>query len=438
MGLQNFWVLAILLPCTFVIAYILVWTDKKPCNNGPGIMTRISGMEGKMERVGSLLEQLLARSAPKQPQEGLAIPHGALALSSLNGPPPKNTELQDHQALKLERVESLLKQVSPSIRPFPNNTELHDRLYSKMERIESLLEQLSSSNQPLPSKTEFQDLLPSKMERVESLLKQLLGTGAPKKLQDVGVPSHGTLDQSSSKQPLPKNTKLQENPSSSTAKSSKTNGVTSKETDHRKAAKITEMNAVQATKILRSNSTENTTKPLCFVDPESRLKTLPGVWEHDHSAPLYWNMSCKFEMRKRSCVALGQVQRALHARQIFKPRDCDLAELDPATLERALRGRTLHFIGDSLMKQVYIALACMLEQHIHVRGRLSSTSMNYSLPSGTPVVFTAVWTSQSKLPTPPQPGGGVAVILAGVHGGQCENLPGARCCADAAARPGCL
>jgi hypothetical protein len=133
----------------------------------------------------------------------------------------------------------------------------------------------------------------------------------------------------------------------------------------------------------------NPTPPDCYADAASRHQILGGGWravEEQQGAPKlvtviddapYWNLSCPFEWSKYSCVHQGAAEHALEAvrRQFHPTSGCRLRRpairmLPDSSGELAAHppavkpGRTIIFIGDSLLRQVFLATACLLKEHI--------------------------------------------------------------------------
>lgn len=101
----------------------------------------------------------------------------------------------------------------------------------------------------------------------------------------------------------------------------------------------------------------------CYSNPQSRFAPLRGAWRADDESTrptaAYWNLSCPLEWSKYSCVLQGATEHALESQALtFEPTGCSLplqlTELD------VLLGRRVVFSGDSLLRQVFIALGCLL------------------------------------------------------------------------------
>ena len=98
----------------------------------------------------------------------------------------------------------------------------------------------------------------------------------------------------------------------------------------------------------------------CYGTPHSRQHTLRGSWRAGRSVPPYWNLSCPLEWSKYSCVHQGAEHAEAAARLEFVPTGCVLPS-NAAQLAKALpRGRRIVFLGDSMLRQVFISLGCLL------------------------------------------------------------------------------
>ena len=103
----------------------------------------------------------------------------------------------------------------------------------------------------------------------------------------------------------------------------------------------------------------------CYGTTEERHAPLSGRWT-DATATYhhaYNNLSCSLEWSKYSCVHQGALAHAsTAARRVFET-SCDLSR--PRRDAQVFSpGRTFHFVGDSLLRQMFLALGCILERHI--------------------------------------------------------------------------
>jgi hypothetical protein len=105
--------------------------------------------------------------------------------------------------------------------------------------------------------------------------------------------------------------------------------------------------------------------PLCYGAgaPGPRLGELDGAWVRDARAPPYWNLSCPLEFSKYGCMRHGpDGSRAAAARLRFAPRGCRFVELGDGgrALFGAVGNRTVLLYGDSLTRQLYQAMGCLV------------------------------------------------------------------------------
>jgi hypothetical protein len=105
------------------------------------------------------------------------------------------------------------------------------------------------------------------------------------------------------------------------------------------------------------------TKPTCYSSPLSRHSALQGGWQHLSTAQSpYWNLSCPIEWSKYSCVHQDAARHASQARKLhFEPTDCTLP---PIGNQQLPTGQRVVFFGDSLIRQVFISMACLLSNHV--------------------------------------------------------------------------
>lgn len=106
--------------------------------------------------------------------------------------------------------------------------------------------------------------------------------------------------------------------------------------------------------------------PLCYGAgaPGPRLGELDGAWMRGARAPPYWNLSCPLEFSKYGCMRHGpDGSRAdAAARLRFAPRGCRFIDVGDGgrALFRAVGNRTVLLYGDSLTRQLYQAMGCLV------------------------------------------------------------------------------
>ncbi|CAK9233851.1 unnamed protein product [Sphagnum troendelagicum] len=87
-----------------------------------------------------------------------------------------------------------------------------------------------------------------------------------------------------------------------------------------------------------------------------------GTWvESPNSEPLYRNESCPIVTKSQNCPGNGRPDSD-YLNWRWQPQDCDLPVLDAPAFLKLMRGKTLAFIGDSVGRNQFESLLCMLWQ----------------------------------------------------------------------------
>ncbi|KAJ0088987.1 hypothetical protein Patl1_32937 [Pistacia atlantica] len=84
-----------------------------------------------------------------------------------------------------------------------------------------------------------------------------------------------------------------------------------------------------------------------------------GEWVEDHSYPLYKPGSCSFIDEQFNCVLNGRPDK-LFQQFKWKPKGCTLPRLNGSHMLELLRGKRLVFVGDSLNRNMWESLVCIL------------------------------------------------------------------------------
>ncbi|KAK3227180.1 hypothetical protein Dsin_007042 [Dipteronia sinensis] len=85
-----------------------------------------------------------------------------------------------------------------------------------------------------------------------------------------------------------------------------------------------------------------------------------GEWIHDDSYPLYKPGSCSFIDPQFNCVYNGRPDTD-YQKMKWKPKGCNLPRLDGVHMLELLRGKRLVFVGDSLNRNMWESLVCILK-----------------------------------------------------------------------------
>ncbi|CAH2053956.1 unnamed protein product [Thlaspi arvense] len=85
-----------------------------------------------------------------------------------------------------------------------------------------------------------------------------------------------------------------------------------------------------------------------------------GEWVKDDSYPLYKPGSCNLIDEQFNCISNGRPDVDFHKLK-WKPTKCNLPRLNGGKLLEMIRGRRLVFVGDSLNRNMWESLVCILK-----------------------------------------------------------------------------
>ncbi|XP_048602998.1 protein trichome birefringence-like [Brassica napus] len=85
-----------------------------------------------------------------------------------------------------------------------------------------------------------------------------------------------------------------------------------------------------------------------------------GEWIKDDTYPLYEPGSCKIVDEQFNCISNGRPDKDFQKLK-WKPKTCTLPRLNGGIMLEMLRGRRLAFVGDSLNRNMWESLVCMLK-----------------------------------------------------------------------------
>ncbi|PON72387.1 Protein trichome birefringence-like [Trema orientale] len=84
-----------------------------------------------------------------------------------------------------------------------------------------------------------------------------------------------------------------------------------------------------------------------------------GRWVYDESYPLYTNASCPFIDEGFNCEGNGRPDKA-YTKLRWQPRDCDIPRFNATKMLELIRGKRLVFVGDSINRNQWESMLCML------------------------------------------------------------------------------
>ncbi|KAH0887845.1 hypothetical protein HID58_050274 [Brassica napus] len=98
-----------------------------------------------------------------------------------------------------------------------------------------------------------------------------------------------------------------------------------------------------------------------------------GEWIMDDSYPLYKPGSCNIIDEQFNCISNGRPDKDFQKLK-WKPKKCSLPRLNGGIMLEMLRGRRLVFVGDSLNRNMWESLVCMLKGSVKDESKVYEAS----------------------------------------------------------------
>ncbi|XP_044477935.1 protein trichome birefringence-like [Mangifera indica] len=222
--------------------------------------------------------------------------------------------------------------VNQSQSPNVNHTQSSD-FSSHQNKVLHANQTSIANKQPSPVKSTKQS---SQSSNKNQILKPNQTTSAVPPTPKTALPSNQTIAKSSSSSPTPTPLVKPKSPVSNYTASPKQKGYGSSP----------EM-------VVAKQGTESVMESLMNCD------LFDGEWVEDHSYPLYKPGSCRFIDEQFSCALNGRPDK-LFQQFKWKPKGCTLPRLNGSHMLELLRGKRLVFVGDSLNRNMWESLVCIL------------------------------------------------------------------------------
>nr|CAB3496146.1 unnamed protein product [Digitaria exilis] len=97
-----------------------------------------------------------------------------------------------------------------------------------------------------------------------------------------------------------------------------------------------------------------------------------GSWVFDETYPLYTSDSCPFVDEAFSCGANGRTDHS-YMKWRWQPRHCNIPRFDARRMLEMLRGKRLVFIGDSINRNQWESMMCLLRTAVSDPARIHET-----------------------------------------------------------------
>ncbi|KAL2607694.1 hypothetical protein R1flu_026267 [Riccia fluitans] len=106
-----------------------------------------------------------------------------------------------------------------------------------------------------------------------------------------------------------------------------------------------------------------------FTTDDANCDYSTGQWVYDESYPLYKSDTCPFVDEGFRCIENGRPSDK-YQKYRWQPFGCTIPRFDPIYMLENLRGRRLAFVGDSLGRNEWESLLCMLSDTVTNKSRI--------------------------------------------------------------------
>ncbi|BFG16386.1 hypothetical protein CerSpe_026600 [Prunus speciosa] len=109
------------------------------------------------------------------------------------------------------------------------------------------------------------------------------------------------------------------------------------------------------------------------TDSYQKCDIFLGKWVRDDSKPYYPGGSCPYIDRDFNCHLNGRPDNAF-IKWKWQPNECDIPSLNATDFLERLRGKRLVFVGDSLNRNMWESLVCILRNSLRYKRRVHEIS----------------------------------------------------------------
>ncbi|KAL5223925.1 hypothetical protein ABZP36_010564 [Zizania latifolia] len=120
-------------------------------------------------------------------------------------------------------------------------------------------------------------------------------------------------------------------------------------------------------------STKQPDKKVDWIKEMASCDMFHGNWVRDDSYPLYPEGSCPHIDEPFDCYLNGRPDRA-YQKLRWQPSGCSIPRLNPTDMLERLRGKRLVFIGDSLNRNMWESLVCILRNSVKDKRKVFEAS----------------------------------------------------------------
>ncbi|XWS65540.1 hypothetical protein CRYUN_Cryun05aG0122000 [Craigia yunnanensis] len=115
-----------------------------------------------------------------------------------------------------------------------------------------------------------------------------------------------------------------------------------------------------------------------FVEIMSHCRIFDGKWVRDDSYPLYAPGSCPHVDESFNCFLNGRPDRG-YEKYRWQPNGCIMPRLNGKHMLELLRGKRVAFVGDSLGRNMWESLVCVLKNFVEEKSNVFEASGRHEL-----------------------------------------------------------
>ncbi|CAH8319432.1 unnamed protein product [Eruca vesicaria subsp. sativa] len=127
--------------------------------------------------------------------------------------------------------------------------------------------------------------------------------------------------------------------------------------------------SVKVIELTRNNDEEKKKKTKKRIE---ECDVTNGKWVYDSDYPIYTNASCPFIDEGFACQSNGRLDLD-YMKWRWEPRDCDTPRFNATKMLEMIRGKRLVFVGDSINRNQWESMLCMLFQAVKDPKRVYET-----------------------------------------------------------------
>ncbi|KAK6802964.1 hypothetical protein RDI58_000748 [Solanum bulbocastanum] len=124
---------------------------------------------------------------------------------------------------------------------------------------------------------------------------------------------------------------------------------------------------------LSSNLEKNETKKEAWWEVMSHCDVFDGMWVKDDANPMYEPGSCPFIDEPFDCYQNGRPDNGYQNFR-WQPKHCNIPRLDAKEMLELLRGKRLVYVGDSLNRNMWESMVCLLRNSVEDKSRVFEVS----------------------------------------------------------------